>query len=81
MVEENYFRTGNEEVMLELQTIIQKAIFQYNLAVGNVRYALSRKEYYHGRMDQVLEINNYYKELYDNAVAKTMIRGFDNDRI
>ena len=81
MVEENYFRTGSEEGVLGLQSIVQKACFQYKLAVGNKRYAERMLGYYMGRRDQAKYDFNLIKALYENSIAQTKIRGMNNEQL
>ena len=78
MPEENPFRTNLEEIVLAIQSTIQKVKFQYDVAVGNKRYAVSMINYYRGRVDQVNQDYNLITALYENAVAQNKIRGMDN---
>ncbi len=71
---ENFFRIGLEEIVLNLQNLVNKTKFQYDLAVGNKRYAIQMIQYYQGRKDQVNYDFNFISALYENAIMKENLR-------
>ncbi len=72
-MEENHFRTCLEEIVLAIQSNVQRVIFQHNIHKGNIKYALAMVNYYQGRIDQANQDYIISTALYDNAIAQTNI--------
>jgi len=63
------FRVVLEEIVLELQVVLNKSNFQYDVAKNNKMYANGLLEYYKGQAEQAKKIYNFVTALYENAVV------------
>ncbi len=73
MIGENHFRTNLEEIVLAIQSVMQGIKFQYDVMKGNLKYAISMVDYYHGKTDQVFQDYNMITALYENAIYRNKI--------